>query len=51
MIKKLIKSTLHGVWIISKIDNKFNPLKQLQLKRIKLLFFLKMEQKFLRDNN
>ena len=41
MIKKLIKSTLHGVWIISKIDNKFNPLKQLQLKNNKITFFSK----------
>ena len=48
MIKKLIKSTLHGVWIISKIDNKFNPLKQLQLKKNKLLF-LKWSKIFARQ--
>lgn len=41
MIKKLIKSTLHSVWIISKIDNKFNPLKQIQLKNNKITFFSK----------
>jgi CMP-N,N'-diacetyllegionaminic acid synthase len=41
MIKKLVKSTLHGVWIISKVDSKFNPLKQLQLKNNKINFFSK----------